>query len=212
MISGLNSTGVDVADLRVLPAAVSRHLLKTHGYDAGFHVGVSHADPEMIQIRFFEQPGIQMTTALQKEIEKHFTRRELRRVAVHGRSATSPTRPACARATRRTCSRRSTSTAIRARGFRLVVDYGYSGGVVRAAAPARAARGRGGLRARVHDRRREGATPAASGARSGRRSGSSRRSAPTSGPVFDRAGERLFLVDEQAARFPSSRRCCSSCA
>src|SRR5207248_5971768 len=31
MISGLNSTGVDVADLRVLPSAVSRHLLKTHG-------------------------------------------------------------------------------------------------------------------------------------------------------------------------------------
>src|SRR5205814_9809039 len=29
MISGLNSTGVDVADLRVLPAAVSRHLLRT---------------------------------------------------------------------------------------------------------------------------------------------------------------------------------------
>src|SRR5581483_7185977 len=39
MISGLNSTGVHVADLRVLPATVSRHLLKTHGYDAGFHVG-----------------------------------------------------------------------------------------------------------------------------------------------------------------------------
>src|SRR5206468_1335486 len=31
MISALNSTGVAVADLRVLPATVSRHLLKTHG-------------------------------------------------------------------------------------------------------------------------------------------------------------------------------------
>src|SRR5205085_3769423 len=38
MISGVNSTGVAVADLRVLPSAISRHLLKTHGYDAGFHV------------------------------------------------------------------------------------------------------------------------------------------------------------------------------
>src|SRR5690348_3463900 len=52
MISGLNSTGIDVADLRVLPSAISRHLLKTHGYDAGFHVGVSYADPELLQIRF----------------------------------------------------------------------------------------------------------------------------------------------------------------
>ncbi len=61
MITGLNSAGVDVADLRVLPSAVSRHLLKVHGYDAGFHVGVSQSDPEMLHIRFFEQPGIQMT-------------------------------------------------------------------------------------------------------------------------------------------------------
>src|SRR5205823_7209836 len=41
MITGVNSTGVHVADLRVLPTAVARHLLKTHGYDAGFHVGTS---------------------------------------------------------------------------------------------------------------------------------------------------------------------------
>src|SRR5581483_12336204 len=80
MISGVNSTGVHVADLRVLPAAIGRHLLKTHGYDAGFHVGTSPTDPEVIQIRFFEQPGIQLTPELQKEIEKHFTRHELRRV------------------------------------------------------------------------------------------------------------------------------------
>src|SRR5581483_6597061 len=66
MISGLNSTGVHVADLRVLPAAVSRHLLKTHGYDAGFHVGVSQGDPETIHIRFCEQPGIQLTPAMEK--------------------------------------------------------------------------------------------------------------------------------------------------
>src|SRR5205823_11523539 len=44
IVSGLNSTGVDVADLRVLPAAVSRHLLKTHGYELGFHVGTSSVD------------------------------------------------------------------------------------------------------------------------------------------------------------------------
>ncbi|MFL5966220.1 MAG: sugar phosphate nucleotidyltransferase, partial [Gaiellaceae bacterium] len=70
LISGLTSTGVDVSDLRVLPAAVARHLLKSEGYSAGVHVGTSQADPEVVQIRFFEPPGIQMTSALQKEIEK----------------------------------------------------------------------------------------------------------------------------------------------
>ena len=74
------STGVDVADLRVLPSAVNRHLLKTENFDAGVHIGVNAADPEVVAIQFYERPGIQLTAALQKEIEKHFTRHEARRV------------------------------------------------------------------------------------------------------------------------------------
>ncbi len=35
IISGLHSTGVQVADLRTLPAPVGKHHLKTQGYDAG---------------------------------------------------------------------------------------------------------------------------------------------------------------------------------
>src|ERR687883_1930244 len=81
MISGFSSTGLEIGDVRVLPAAVARHLLKSEGYEAGFHVGTSQADPEVVQIRFFEPPGIQMTASLQKEVEKNFTRGELRRVA-----------------------------------------------------------------------------------------------------------------------------------
>src|SRR5207249_1494803 len=69
MISGFNSAGIDVADLRVLPAAVSQHLLKTHDYELGFHVGTSATDPEMVQIRFFEQPGVRIGNRLRKEIE-----------------------------------------------------------------------------------------------------------------------------------------------
>ena len=56
-------------------------MLKTHEYDAGVHVGTSSADPEAVVIRIYEPPGIQLTSRLQKEIEKHFTRQELRRVA-----------------------------------------------------------------------------------------------------------------------------------
>ncbi len=64
MITGLTSSGLDVADLRVLPAAVARHLLKSEGYEAGFHVGTSQSDPEVVQIKFFGQPGIQLSPAL----------------------------------------------------------------------------------------------------------------------------------------------------
>src|SRR5205085_769559 len=49
--------------------------------DAGFHVGISYTDPEVVEISFFEYPGIQLTSSMQKEIEKDFTRLELRRAA-----------------------------------------------------------------------------------------------------------------------------------
>ena len=61
LISGLNSTGVQVADLRTLPAPVGKHLLKTQNYDAAFHVGASTTDPEAVQIRLFERPGVALS-------------------------------------------------------------------------------------------------------------------------------------------------------
>jgi mannose-1-phosphate guanylyltransferase / phosphomannomutase len=125
MISGFTSTGLEVADLRVLPAAVARHLLRSEGYEAGFHVGTSQSDPEVVQIRFFEQPGIQMSASLQKEIEKNYTRGDLRRVgfADIGRI----TYPARIRETYAQDLLASLDVeAIRGRNFRLVVDYGFS--------------------------------------------------------------------------------------
>ena len=125
MISGLISTGLEVSDLRVLPAAVARHMLKSEGYDAGVHVGTSQVDPEVVQIRFFEPPGIQLTSGLQKDLEKNFTRGELRRVAFSAvGSINYPAR------VRETYAQDLLSgldvDAIRGRGFRIVVDYGYS--------------------------------------------------------------------------------------
>ena len=199
MISGLNSTGVNVADLRVLPAAVSRHLLKTEGYDAGFHVGVSHTDPELLQIRFYEQPGIQLTAGLQKEIEKHFTRHELRRAAFNAvGTVTYPARVREAYAQDLLAS--LDAEAIRARHYRIVVDYGYSAtsfvlplvlGPIAVEAVS------------AHGFTADTAEPPASVRES---VGQAKRLVSAIGAdlgvVFDRAGERLFLIDEQAREIP----------
>jgi mannose-1-phosphate guanylyltransferase / phosphomannomutase len=127
LISGLHSTGVNVADLRTLPAPVGKHLLKTQGYDAAFHVGASTTDPEAVQIRLFERPGIALSAAMQKEVEKHFTRQELRRVPFN--DVGSITYPARARESYANDLLADLDTeAIRVRSFRIVVDYGYSAG------------------------------------------------------------------------------------
>jgi mannose-1-phosphate guanylyltransferase / phosphomannomutase len=198
LISGLISTGVDVADLRVITAPVARHLLKTEGYDAGVHVGVAASDPELVQVRFFEHPGIQLTPALQKEIEKHFTRQELRRVAAgEVGEITYPARAA------ETYSQELLAgldaEAIRRRSFRIVVDYGYSAasfflplvlgplGVEAVSAHAFATQrvGPAGLRSLVGQTKKlVGAVGA------------------DLGVIFDGAAERMYLVDERGREIP----------
>jgi mannose-1-phosphate guanylyltransferase / phosphomannomutase len=199
MISGLNSTGVDIADLRVLPASVSRHLLKAQGYDAGFHVGISHADPEMLEIRFYEQPGIVLTPGLQKEVEKHFTRHELRRSAFNAVGSVSyPAR------VRESYAQDLLSgldvEAIHARGYRIVVDYGYS--ATSFVLPLLL--GPLGIEAvSAHGFAADSAEPSTSLREA---VGQSKRLVTAIGAdlgvVFDRAGERIFLIDEQAREIP----------
>jgi mannose-1-phosphate guanylyltransferase/phosphomannomutase len=194
MIAGLNATGVTVADLRVIPSAVARHLLKTESFNAGFHVGLSSSDPEVIRIQFFEPPGIEVTASMQKEIEKHFTRQELRRMAAADVGAT--TYPARVRETYAQDLLASLDVErIRARGFRIVVDYGYSAAsyvlplvlgplnveLVSAHAFPTESDGAGAeLRDSLAQAKR---LVKAIGA--------------DLGAVFDRAGERLYLVDER---------------
>jgi mannose-1-phosphate guanylyltransferase / phosphomannomutase len=200
MIAGLNSTGVNVADLRVLPSAVGRHLLKKHDYDAGFHVGLSSSDQEVVVIHFFEQPGIQLTPAMQKEIEKHYSRQELRRAAATDVGTVDypvQARESYAADLLATLD----AEAIRSRGYRIVVDYGYSAASLvlplvlgplgveavsaHAFSPAQAGSGDTSLRSLIGQTKK---LVAAVGA--------------DFGAVFDRSAERLYLIDEQGHEIP----------
>ena len=200
MIAGLNSTGIDVSDLRVLPSAVGRHLLKTHDYAAGFHVGSAAIDPEIVAIRFFEEPGIQLSTAMQKEIEKHFSRGELRRAA--GEAVGDVDYPVRARESyAEDLLETLDKEAIRSRGYRIVVDYGYSaaslvlplvlGTLDVEAVAAHAFASTGSKASAANLRGLIGQTKklvSAVGA--------------DFGVVFDRAGERLYLIDESGHEIP----------
>jgi mannose-1-phosphate guanylyltransferase/phosphomannomutase len=125
LLAGILSSGVHVDDLRVMPAPVNRHLLKTHGYAAGVHVRPSESDPEAVQIDIFEHPGIQASPALEKEIEKHASRQEFRRASyVDLGDLTYPSRAAESYADDLVGT--LDVDVIRSRGFRLAVDYSYS--------------------------------------------------------------------------------------
>jgi mannose-1-phosphate guanylyltransferase / phosphomannomutase len=199
LITGLIASGVDVADLRVLPSPVTRHVVKVQGYSAGVHVGTSASDPEVVEIRFFEPPGIQLTGALQKEIEKSFTRHELRRAAFDEVGAISyPAR------VRESYAQDLLATldleAIRERGFRLVVDYGYSAAsfvlpLVLGPLGVEAVSAHG-----FSSDRDDG--PASLHESIGQAKRLVNAVGADLGAVFDRAAERLYLIDEQAHEVP----------
>jgi mannose-1-phosphate guanylyltransferase/phosphomannomutase len=81
MMSGLVATGVNVSDLRVAMPSVNRHQLKIDERATGVHIHISPDDPEMIRIRFFEAPGMLVSEATLKSIERAYSRQEFRRVS-----------------------------------------------------------------------------------------------------------------------------------
>jgi mannose-1-phosphate guanylyltransferase/phosphomannomutase len=199
LISGLNSTGVEVADLRVLPAAINRHLLNAESYELGIHVGCSAIDPEVIQIRFFEPPGIQLGERLQKEIEKHFSRMELRRAAADEVGAVGY--PARARESyAKDLLGSIDAELVRARKFRLVVDYGYSA----ASYVLPLLLGPLGIEVvSAHGfivERSDQAPPVPESLAQAKKLVTAANA--DLGAVFDRAGERLHLIDERGNEIP----------
>jgi mannose-1-phosphate guanylyltransferase / phosphomannomutase len=79
----------------------------------------------VIEVRVFEWPGIQMTDALQKEVEKYFGRQELRRATFAEVGET--TYPARVRESyAQDILDGIDLERIRARRFRIAIDYGHS--------------------------------------------------------------------------------------
>jgi mannose-1-phosphate guanylyltransferase / phosphomannomutase len=125
VLAGINATGVHVADLRVMPAAVNRHLLTSEGFEAGLHVAPGASDPEAVEIQLYEPPGVQASAAFMKEVEKHFSRQEYRRVTASEVGEIGfPARASESYASDLVGG--LDVDAIKARRFRVVVDYGYS--------------------------------------------------------------------------------------
>jgi mannose-1-phosphate guanylyltransferase / phosphomannomutase len=196
VLSGLISTGVDVSDLQVMPAAVTRHLVKTEGLAAGVHVRPRMTDHEVIEIQIFEAPGIQATPELIKEMEKNFFRQEYRRAAWDQVGQIAFPSRAVQGYVEDLLSTIDTD-AIRSRGFRIVVDYSES--VASLVLPM--VLGALGVEA-VSAHPYTGQTTARAATRLSEALGHTKRLVAAVGAdfgvVLDESGERIYLVDDRA--------------
>ncbi|MCL5291767.1 MAG: mannose-1-phosphate guanyltransferase [Actinobacteria bacterium] len=79
MVAGLNSTGVDVNDMRIATSAMNRFHIRTSECIGGIHIRTSPFDPQSVEVHFFDRNGIDIDEGIQRSIERHFFREEFRR-------------------------------------------------------------------------------------------------------------------------------------
>jgi mannose-1-phosphate guanylyltransferase/phosphomannomutase len=84
LLSGVLSAGVNVSDLEMTPVPVTRYELKALKSKGGFHVRKSPYDPEVLDIKFFDENGMDLPSLKEKKIERLFFAEDFKRICVEG--------------------------------------------------------------------------------------------------------------------------------
>lgn len=80
LISGLPSAGIHVRDLRSVPIPVARYITRKIGAAGGLHVRLSPHDSRVVDIKFMDSRGLNLSKDAERNIERVFFREDFRRV------------------------------------------------------------------------------------------------------------------------------------
>jgi mannose-1-phosphate guanylyltransferase/phosphomannomutase len=125
IMTGMLSVGVDVHDFGVTPLPVVRFLARSHRDErGGVHTRKSPFNPKFIDIKFFDDTGLDLSMALEKNIESLFFREDFVRADIE--ETGQITFPVGGFETYVDGFLKSVDAkAIRGRGFNIVIDYSY---------------------------------------------------------------------------------------
>ncbi len=79
LISGLTSAGANVLDVRSVPIPVARYYTAQKGLAGGVHVRLSPFDQRVVDIRFFDDHGMDLDQRAEQRMERLYFRDDLRR-------------------------------------------------------------------------------------------------------------------------------------
>src|SRR5437667_322757 len=82
VIAGLPSAGVNVHDINQVPIPVARYIIRNTDAVGGIHVRLSPHDKRVIDIKFFDQYGLDINKTTERKLENLFFREDFRRVDV----------------------------------------------------------------------------------------------------------------------------------
>ena len=78
--AGLPSAGINVYDINQVPIPVARYFVRTTGALGGVHVRLSPFDKRVVDIKFFDQHGLDINKTTERKIENLYFREDFRRV------------------------------------------------------------------------------------------------------------------------------------
>ncbi|HEY1013089.1 MAG TPA: mannose-1-phosphate guanyltransferase [Herpetosiphonaceae bacterium] len=80
LVAGLPSAGINVLDLHRVPLPVARYMTYAVGAAGGIHVRLSPLDNRVVDIKFFNNQGLDLDTETERKIENTYFREDYRRV------------------------------------------------------------------------------------------------------------------------------------
>lgn len=83
MVGGLNAAGIDAHDLELVPSPVARFYARTARATGGIAIRTSPYDPASVDIQFFDERGVDIGPAVQREVERAYYRDDVRRAFHH---------------------------------------------------------------------------------------------------------------------------------
>jgi mannose-1-phosphate guanylyltransferase/phosphomannomutase len=127
LICGLLSAGVNVDDLRSTPIPILRYQLKSGKEQGGVHTRKSPFDPNLVDIIFFDHDGKDLPPGKVKSLERLFLREDIRRADPDSTGILEfPARTV--ESYREGLLSHVDTEAIRAAGYKIVIDYACGAG------------------------------------------------------------------------------------
>ncbi|HRU38541.1 MAG TPA: sugar phosphate nucleotidyltransferase, partial [Candidatus Goldiibacteriota bacterium] len=125
IMSGILSAGVNIYDARIMPLPVTKYIAKSLKVAGGMHIRKSPYDAKMIDIKFFDSEGLDISLSQEKSIESSFFREEYRRVE-NDKVGVISYPPRAVEYYREGFMKCVNTDAIKKRAFRVIIDYSNS--------------------------------------------------------------------------------------
>ncbi|MBN3033910.1 MAG: mannose-1-phosphate guanyltransferase [Candidatus Saganbacteria bacterium] len=125
LLAGVLSAGVSISDLEMVPIPVNRYELKSLKSRGGFHIRKSPYDQQVIDIKFFDENGMDLASASEKKIERLFFGEDFKRTGVEDAGDLNFPFHRVAESYKEGVLGALDREAIGAGNFKVVIDYAY---------------------------------------------------------------------------------------